>query len=229
MLANAIGRTLTQIVSPPFRAVLWKSVGLTIALFVALWFGLEFAVSTFLTPVLGPFAWGGWVTTALAWLLGAGIVVGAGFLLAPVTSVFAGLFLDDVADAVEREFYPDDPPGRPLPLGRSIAITARFLALVVGANLLALVLVLAVGLGVAVFFVVNGYLLGREYFQFAALRHRSYEEADALRRRHGGTVFLAGLAIAGILAVPVVNLLTPLFAAALMVHLHRALAARAAT
>ena len=225
MLLDAASRTLTQIVSPPFRSVLWKSIGLTIVLFVALWFALEAASATLLTPLIGPFAWGGWVTTAIAWLLGAGLVIGAGFLLAPVTSVFAGLFLDDVAEAVERRFYPDDPPGEALSLARSLGITAKFLGLVLLANFVALVLVLFVGLGIVIFFVVNGYLLGREYFQFAALRHRSLAEADALRERHSGTIFLGGLAIAAVLAVPVINLLTPLFAAALMVHLHK-LAAR---
>ena len=225
MLTDAISRTLTQIVSPPFRSVLWKSVGLTVALFIGLWFALEALSATLLTPLVGPFAWGGWVTTAIGWLLGAGLVIGAGFLLAPVTSVFAGLFLDDVAEAVETRFYPGDPPGRALSLGRSLAITAKFLGLVLLANLVALVLVLIVGLGVVIFFVVNGYLLGREYFQFAALRHRTLAEADALRERHSGTIFLGGLAIAGVLAIPLVNLLTPLFAAALMVHLHK-LAAR---
>ncbi|MBN9069914.1 MAG: cysteine biosynthesis protein CysZ, partial [Rhizobiales bacterium] len=66
---------------------------------------------------------------------------------------------------------------------------------------------------------------GREYFEFAAMRFHEEPEAKALRRRNFGTVFLAGLVIALFLAVPVVNLLTPLFAAALMVHLHKMVSA----
>ena len=223
MLADALSRTLTQIVSPPFRSVLWKSLGLTLALFVGLWFALEALALPFLGPVLGPYPW---VATALGWLLGAGLVVGAGFLLAPVSSVFAGLFLDDVAEAVEARFYPGDPRGRPLPLGRSIAIAGKFLGLVLLANVVALILVLVLGLGVVVFFVVNGYLLGREYFTFAAMRHVDEASAARLRSDNEGTVFLGGLLIAGLLAVPVANLLTPLFAAGLMVHLWKGVAAR---
>jgi CysZ protein len=71
--------------------------------------------------------------------------------------------------------------------------------------------------------VVNGYLLGREFFEFAAMRFRPPEEARAFRKAHGTTVFLAGLLIAGFLAVPILNLLTPIFATVMMVHLHKRL------
>ena len=222
MLVSAASAAVGQLLSPPFRAVLWKALGLTVAMLVAAWFVLEIAVSTFLAPVLGPWPW---VTTALAWLLGAGLLVGAPFLIAPVSSVFAGIFLDDVSEAVERRHYGEAAVGRALPLARSLAIAARFLGLVVVANLAALVLFLALGLGVVVFFVANGYLLGREYFQFAALRHVGDAEARRLRREHGATIFLAGMMIAAVLSVPVVNLLTPLFAAALMVHVFKRVAA----
>jgi CysZ protein len=39
-------------------------------------------------------------------------------------------------------------------------------------------------------------------------------------------VFLAGLAIAAFLAIPLLNLLTPLFAAGMMVHLHKLISRR---
>ena len=213
MLIQAASAAVGQVLSPPFRSVLWKSLGLTVAMLVALWFVLELSVSAFIGP--------GTLTTALGWLLGAGIVVGAPFLIAPVSSVFAGIFLDDVAEAVERRHYGAHAVGRALPLARSIVIAVRFLGLVIVANLVALVLFFALGLGVIVFFVANGYLLGREYFQFAALRHVDTETADAMRARHATTIFLAGLMIAGVLSIPLVNLLTPLFAAALMVHVFK--------
>ncbi len=223
MLVTAITSTIPQLFSPPFRQVLWKSLGMTIALLIGVWFGLEFLISTFLLPVLGPWPW---MTTALSILLGGGLLVVMGFLIAPVMSIFAGLFLDDIAEVVERTHYPNDPPGSEVPVMRSVGLSLRFFVLVVAANIAALLLVVFFGLGVVIFFVVNGYLLGREYFQFAALRHGTEAEADALRERHTGTIFLAGLVIAALLAVPIVNLLTPLFAGALMVHVHKALAKR---
>ena len=215
MLVDAAARSLNQLFAPRFRSVLWRSLGLTIALLVGLWFAAEFAISTFLMPFLGPWPW---LTTALGFLFGAGLFIGAGFLIAPVSSVFAGLFLDDVAEEVERRHYGDAAVGQAMPMGASIWIALRFFGLVVLANLITLVLFLALGLGVVVFFVANGYLLGREYFQFAALRHVDEAQAHELRQRHGTAIFLGGLMIAGFLAVPILNLLTPLFAAALMVH-----------
>ena len=89
-----------------------------------------------------------------------------------------------------------------------------------------LLLLLVPGVNVFAFFIVNGYLLGREFFEFAAMRFLPETEAKALRRRHAGTIFLAGLVIAAFLAVPLFNLLTPLFAAAMMVHLHKMVTAR---
>jgi CysZ protein len=108
---------------------------------------------------------------------------------------------------------------------RAFLLSAKFLAVVILGNIVALFLLLVPGVNIAAFFLVNGYLLGREYFEFAAMRFRDEPEAKALRRRNFGTVFLAGLAIALFLAVPIVNLLTPLFAAALMVHLHKMVSA----
>ncbi len=224
MLFAAVSKTLTQLFSAPFRKVLWKSLGLTIALLIGLWFAFEAATTTFLLPFLGPWPW---FATALSWVLGAGLVLGMGFLIAPVSSVFAGVFLDEVAETVEATHYATDAPGRALSIGESVGITLRFFGMVVLANLIALMLVLFFGLGFIVFFVVNGYLLGREYFQFAALRHCSLEQAESLRRKYSFEIFMSGLAIAALLSVPIVNLLTPLFAGALMVHVHKALAARA--
>ncbi len=83
------------------------------------------------------------------------------------------------------------------------------------------------GINLIAFFVINAYLLSREFFEFAAMRYRSEAEAKALRSQYGVTVFLAGLVIAGFMAIPIVNLLTPLFAATMMVHLHKAISKRA--
>lgn len=220
--AAAAGRVLTR----EFRAVLFKSLGLTILALIGLWFAITGLVDWFaLPPLLAMMpempGWVSWFGFAAAILAGLALALGLGLLIAPITAVIAGFFLDDVAEIVEREDYPQDPSGRALPMMAAALVSVKFLALVVVANLFALFLLLIPGVNIAAFFVVNGYLLGREFFEFAAMRFRSEADAKALRRRHAGTVFLAGLVIAGVLAIPVVNLLTPLFAAAMMVHLHK--------
>ena len=219
MVIESARMTASELLKPKFRSVLLKSIGLTILLFIGAWIGMEMLFSTFLVPFLGPWPW---VSTAILWLMSAGLVVGAGFLLAPVTALIAGLFLDDVAEYVEQEHYPEDGLGTAMPIGQSIWFALRFTAVVIAANLVALLLVLLPGINVAIFFLVNGYLLGREYFMFAAMRFRGEEEATAMRKANSTPILFAGLIIAGFMSVPLLNLATPVFAAALMVHLHKA-------
>ena len=216
-------RAAGQLFAPEFRSVLWKSLGLTILLLLVAWIALEAVISTFLAPFLGPWPW---LATALVWLMGTGMFIGAIFLVAPVSAMFAGVFLDDVALAVEQRNYPGDRPGTPMAMMPSIWLAVKFTVLVVAANLLALLLVLLPGINFAIFFLLNGYLVGREYFQFAAMRFCSEKDAETLRLANSGIVFMAGLVIAGFMAVPILNLATPVFAAAMMVHLHKGLSQR---
>ena len=214
-MIEAASLALREIFSPPFRAVLLKSVALTIGLLAALWVVLAWLLSGW---VALPYPW---LDATFSVLSGVGLLIGMGFLVAPVTSVFAGLFLDEVAEVVERSHYPGDPAGRAVPLGRSLLLSAKFLGVVLLVNALALPLVLFIGFGFVVFLVANAYLLGREYFQMAALRFHDEATVRALRERHSGRIFAAGLLVAGMLAIPFVNLLTPLFATALMVHMQK--------
>ncbi len=228
MILDAARAAASQLFSPEFRSVFLKTLGLTLLALVALWLGLTSLVEWLALPWLfallpGLPAWAGWLGVVIA---GVGLALGMALLVAPVTAIVAGLFLDDVADVVERTDYPRDPPGRAMPALRSLVLSVRFLGVVILGNIVALLLLLVPGINIAAFFIVNGYLLGREFFEFAAMRFRPEEEARALRRKYAGTVFLAGLLIATCLAVPLLNLLTPLFAAAMMVHLHKAIPAR---
>ncbi len=154
-------------------------------------------------------------------------MVGSIFLIPPVTSLMAGLYLDDIADEVERTYYPSDPPGRAMPAHTAIAVGLKFFLVVLLVNLVALFLLLIPGVNLIAFYVGNGYLLGREYFEMVAMRHVSSDEAQRLRKANLATVFLAGLIIAGLASVPILNLLTPLFATAFMVQVYKSLARRA--
>ncbi|RRH93020.1 sulfate transporter family protein [Mesorhizobium tamadayense] len=228
MILDAARAAASRLFSPEFRFVFLKTLGLTLLALVALWFGIESMVEWLAWPWLQTFvpglpAWAGWISAIIAGII---LAVGMALLVAPVTAIIAGLFLDDVAEVVERTDYPGDPPGRALPALRSLLLAIKFFGVVILGNIVALLLLLVPGVNIAAFFIVNGYLLGREFFEFAAMRFRPEAEAKALRRKYAGAVFLAGLVIALFLAVPLLNLLTPLFAAAMMVHLHKAVSAR---
>jgi CysZ protein len=207
--------SLRDIFTPPFRSVLFKSLALTLTLLAALWILLE-RVIAYLVELPYP-----WLDTAFAVATGAGLVIGLGFFVAPVTSLFAGLFLDDIAEVVEQTRYPQDPSGHNMPIGRSLLATIKFTGVVLLVNMIALPLVFFLGFGFLIFLVANAYLLGREYFEMASYRHHDEATTQALRTRHSGRVFLAGLMVAGLLAIPFLNLLTPLFATALMVHVFK--------
>ena len=240
MILGCARRALADVLAPESRAALFKTLALTLAALVSLLLGLleglerlvggtagEWlaALPAWTSPEswTGALGWVGWVLAAL--LLGLAMA----FLVAPVSAVVAGLFLDDAAEAIERRHYPAHAPGRALPLSIAIPMALRFLGVVVLANLFALLLLLVPGVNAVAFLLVNGYLLGREFFDFAAMRQRPIGEARRMRRRHSGTVLLAGLVLAGMLAVPLLNLAVPLFGAAMMVHLHKVLAAREAS
>jgi len=127
---------------------------------------------------------------------------------------------------VERTDYPADPPGGAVPIMQSIGTAIRFFGVIALVNLMALPLVLFLGFGYVIFFIANGYLLGREYFEMAAARFSDRATIAGLRRRHGARIFVAGLVITGFMDIPLLNILTPLFATAFMVHVHKRIAAR---
>ena len=209
-------QAFAQTFSPSLRRILLKSVALAVLLLLVLGVILQMLL-TGLTSLPQPFE------MALAIATGLGIFAGAIYLMGPISSLIAALFVDEVAGEVERTSFPADPIGRPLPIATSLLLSVKFFGLVLLVNFLALLLLLIPGINIAAFFVANGYLLGREYFELAAMRYRPVEEAKALRREHSVRVFLAGLAIAGVVVVPFLNLITPIFAIALMVRMHKRL------
>lgn len=230
MILDAARLSLANLFAPETRSVFWKVLGLTLLALAALWFSLRELFVWLALPWLdalmpGTPAWAGWLTFVFGIFASLGLALALALLLAPVTALIAGFFLDDVAEVVEARDYPNDPAGRPLPLAEAIVGSAKFLGVVILGNILALFLLLVPGVNLIAFFLVNGYLLGREFFEFAAMRYRSPAEARLFRAKHRSTVFLAGLLLAAFLAVPLLNLLTPLFAAGMMVHLHKRLSA----
>lgn len=227
MLLRASLAALRQVFSPPLRAILWKSLALTIGILVVIWFGLTRLIAWFLAhhhlSAEYPF-----LDTLAFFFAGAGLFVALAYLMPAVSILVAGYFLDDAAAIVEATDFPSEPPGRAMPLGQAMFYTIRFAGLALLVNLVALILFFVPGVNLVAFFGANTYLLGREYFELAAARFRGLDEAGAMRRYHSFTTMSAGAMLAGLMVVPVLNLLTPLFGIALMVHLHKELSRRAA-
>jgi uncharacterized protein involved in cysteine biosynthesis len=231
-MLDAAVKALSQILSPPMRSILWRSIGLALVLIVALSVGLQRLLSFLATSgeawaeaLLGP----SFQTPldVLAWIVsiaaGLGIVFGAVFLMPAITSLVASVFVDEAADHVEREYYPTERPGIALPFGLAMTEGVKTALLTILVYLIALPFVFFAGAGFIVFFIATAWLLGREYFELAAMRFRTPQEAKAMRKDNAATVFTAGLVIAAFVSIPIVNLATPLFGMAFMVHMHKRL------
>jgi CysZ protein len=232
MFADA-AKALAQMFTPPFRAVLLKSIGLAILLLILLGIGLHQLFgwlatvgAGYLEGVTGPS-----LETplhVLLWVLaiaaGFGLAAGAIFIMPAVTAFVASFFSDEIAAEVEHVHYPADPPGMPVPLWTAgvEGIKTALLALIV--YLIAVPFFLFAGIGFLIFFFANTFLLGREYFLLAAMRFHSVADAKRLRKRHHGTVMLAGAFIAAFVSIPILNLATPLFGMAFMTHVHKRIA-----
>lgn len=235
----AFAKAIGQLPTPEFRRIVWRSVILSIVVFVLLAALVWWVLSGIVLFSAGE-GWLGWLADfgnrAAGWI--AGIAGWASFswlswLLFPaVVSMFVGVFLEDVASAVEARHYRGDAPGTDLPMGRALWVSIKLTVLLVTLNLLVLPLYLIFIfipiLNPFVFYALNGYLLSREYFDLVALRHHDEEVVYLLRRRYRWRLFAAGVVIAFLLTVPVVNLVASIVGVAAMVHIYKSVSPAAA-
>jgi len=214
---GAFSKAIGQLLDPSMRRVLKISIVGSIVAFVALWF-LAGALLT-MTHVLA-FGWldfvidlaGGVATLVVTWLL-----------FPAVVTLISELLAEDICRAVEAKHYPGQPPAREQSMSETVTESIRFVVVVIIVNLIAmpvyLLLLLVPPLNLFVFYAVNGYLLSREYFELVANRRMDAPAARALAREKRGRLFFAGAAIAFVMTIPVVNLVAPILAISVMVHL----------
>ena len=215
MFASA-GKAVAMLFDRDFIGMVLWSLVLTAVLFVVLFIGIEYWLAYL--PTLGA----PWVNTFLKLVTPILLVLGVFFLGTPVAAIFASIFLDRIAAKVDAHFYPNDPkaPGTPFVSGTAEAIRLIGLALLINVALLP-VDVGVPGLAEVATVIANGWLLGREFFELASLRHLSRQQSDALRRRHSGKIFAGGLLISVLTVIPVLDLIAPFFGSALMAHLFK--------
>ena len=212
----SLARATRLIFDPAFAGIVVKSLLLTILLFVIALALTEIGLAHL--PVLGSPL----INRALEWIAPLLFVFGGIIVGPPVAALFASLFLDQVASRIEARDYPGWTAR-----GASFATTLRaglkLAALIIGVNLVLLPFDIGLpGLGELLSLAANGWLLGREYFELAALRHITPDDATQVRRANSNVIWLAGVLIALASMVPLLNLVAPLLGTALMVHLfHR--------
>lgn len=216
MLLGAFAKAFDQLSDPGLRRVVWASIAGAALIFVALWFGVGYLLATTAVFEIA------WLDGAVALLGGLATLVLTWLLFPAVLSGVMGLFLDRVADVVERAHYPSMPPVSDMPILDVVRVTARFLVVLVLLNLLILVFLPFPLVFPVVFYAVNGYLLGREYFELVGLRRDEGARVRALRAVYRGRLFAFGIVMAFMLTVPLLNLVAPVIGTAAMVHLYQA-------
>lgn len=204
---------LAQLSDGAVRGAVWRAFFIAVLAVVLLWAGAAWALP--LLAVSG-MPWLDTLATMLGW---AGVALLSWILFPGVASAGVAFFLEDVAAAVEARHFPNLAPARAPRLGEMAWATTRFLAVVVAVNLLILPFLFVPPVFPFVFYPANGYLLGREYFELVAARRIDDDEARALAKRYRWPLWAAGMIAAGMLTVPLLNLLAPVVATAAMVHL----------
>jgi uncharacterized protein involved in cysteine biosynthesis len=217
----ALFKAFAQVDDPALRRVMWRGFGLAVGVFVILfalaWWGLS-------TLSLFGIGWLDWIVTGLG---GLGAVFLTWLLFPGAVLAAQGLLLDDAAEAVERRHYPDVAAKAPS-LRQSLNSALRLACMTVLLNLLALpVYIFFPPATPFVYYGLNGHLFGREYFELVALRRMDADAAAAMRKRHGTSLFVAGVIIAGLFSIPILGWFMPAIAAAFMVHVFESLRRRA--
>ncbi|MEO5373234.1 MAG: EI24 domain-containing protein [Alphaproteobacteria bacterium] len=211
MLASLV-KAFAQLGEPRFQRVALKAVTATIAVYGLLAMGVWQLVDVAAASAAP------WVASLVHWLGGTAAVVLLTVLFPSVVAFVVGFFLEEIAAAVEARHYPDLPAPRVQPLGEALRGALRFALVAMALNLVMLPAYLIPGVNLLLFFALNGYLLGREYFDLVSLRRLDLTEARSLRRSRFLGLWIAGAVIALLLTIPVANMFAPIVATAFMVH-----------
>ncbi len=221
-------KAFAQLTDPKLRGVLWFGILGALAVFAALWTATWWLLST----VDPSSIWGlGWLIETLGeafgWIAGLayfGAMLAATFLMFPaVVTILVGLLLEKVVDAVEARHYPELGEARKQGLGEILGTTVKFALTLILLNLLVLplylVLIFIPGANLVLYYLLNGYLIGREYFELVAFRRLMPGEAIQLRRENRTRVLIAGVVLTFLMTIPVVNLIAPVLGVAFIAHL----------
>lgn len=214
----AAARAIKSLFTPGMFSLVVLTVLLTIA-----------ALTGFVIFTSGFFIWlggavqGSAMAPLLPWMGSIGSMLLAWMLFPGIMPVIASFFDDRIARTIEQYEYSAAPAREPSFLPELLH-DIRFALTAILLNIVVLPLYLLPLINLVLFFVLNGYLLGREFFVMSAKRHMPVAEAEALRKRHGRGVLVSGMAIAVMATVPILNLLAPFWGIALMVHFYHQLA-----
>lgn len=226
MVFSSAQRAFYRIFTSKFRSMLWKSLGLTLAFLTGIWFFLRHAFILYIWPIFENFlpgfpGWLGWLGIVAFFTLSLSLAFLLTFFITPITAFIGSFFIDQAMEIIEKEDFPNDQEGSALSFGYSLKLSARFLLISIFGNICILFLLLFPVAHLIGFYLLNAYLFGKEYFTLSALRFYDEKDAKKLFSKNKSTILGAGFIITFFLSVPILNLLTPLFACAMMTYLYK--------
>ncbi len=214
-----------QLADPVFLGVVLRSLFWAALAFAGLLFGAFWS----LHHLVAAAGWSSWWAWSAGLLGGMAAALVAFWLYLPVASAIGAFYVDRIAAAVERRYYPGFavPRGAPLPAQLADAVSVGLRVLLMSLLAIPLALVLP-GVGLVLGWLIAGWAIGRGLFGAVAMRRMSRPEAAMLARRERPMVLIQGGILAAAGLVPLLNLLVPVLGTAAMVHLlHRAMHDRA--
>ncbi|MBP9694111.1 MAG: EI24 domain-containing protein [Alphaproteobacteria bacterium] len=205
-------RSLSQLFDLKILTIIFKSIFLAVLVFIISIFLLHSSLKYLIE-----------LTTDNQWFSYLSYIGDIGFLglsvfLFPAVFIFVSSFyFPQVMNRVEKVYYPSLKANESA-LHVELWSALKLFLLVLFVNLLALPFYIIPVINIFVYFAVNGFLLGREYFEMAALRYYEPGEIKRLHVLHRTPKFMLGLCFAFLGWAPLVNLLSPTFAVLLMSH-----------
>jgi uncharacterized protein involved in cysteine biosynthesis len=216
--ASALARGFEALTYPKCLVIVLASAVLSLLLAVLLWYVLRWAIFDWKF-----FAWG-WANWVIRQFGGVALTYLLWLMFPALLAIVISCFFDAIIDEVERRNYPDLPPRRRQSTGEIVLYILKFTALILGINLIALPFYLLLpGINLLIAWLANGYVFGREYYEAVAMRRLAPSDMHALRYQVGGGSYRAGIIVAMLKSVPLLNFAIPVVACAYFTHLFHAL------
>jgi uncharacterized protein involved in cysteine biosynthesis len=216
---------VVQLFDKSLQRILWVSFLASAIMFIIFWLLVEYTLSQ--TELVST----GWFYGIFDWFFikitnifgGVLIFVLTWFLFPSIVTLIITFFLEKVITAVEKKYYPNLPETRRQSFVEICNIIVKFMILSIVLNILVMPLYLVFfflgPLNLFIFYVLNGYLLGREYFELVVYRRMETNKANDLFKRFRGNVFRVGVISAFLMTIPIINMIAPIISVAAMVHL----------
>lgn len=211
-MLNSIIKTLNQISTAPFRRVLFLSVSISLLTTLLLWaFITKIIFNTNMTSIT-------WLEWFLDILGGGAVFILLVLLLPTLVGLIASIMLESICRSVELVYYPHLPKAQGQNLYTGVLVGLKFTGTMIVLNIIFLPLMVIPPVYIFASWVLNSYLLSREFFELVAYRRLDKVNVSRMYKKFRFTLIGYGLVIAFISIIPVINFIVPLFGTAVMLH-----------